>query len=74
MTLRLVCVVRIFLFQQQKMRKLDLLQGCLAGGHTMHVPGMSVAGICARFVPTIKWHPIAYFVIHILQNNKKSVF
>ena len=31
---------------------------CMAGGHTVHVPGMSVAGLCARFAPTIKWHRI----------------
>ena len=56
--------------------------GCIAGseasGRTMHVPGMSVAGLCARFAPTIKWHRIAlwgpHFGLHVLQNNKMGVF
>ena len=46
-----------FVFQQQKMRKLDVLQE-VAGGHTVHVPGLNVTGLCARFAPTIKWHRI----------------
>ena len=37
-----------------------MIAGCSAGsvarGHTVRVPGMSVAGICGRFGPTIKWH------------------
>ena len=33
--------------------------GSVAGGHTMQMPGMSVAGLCARFAPTIKWQRIA---------------
>ena len=33
--------------------------GSVAGGHTVHVPGMSVKGLCARFAPTIMWHRIA---------------
>ena len=53
-----VSVLFGFVFQQQKMRKLDVL-GSVAGGHTMHVPGMSVAGLCATFAPPIKWHRIA---------------
>ena len=46
----------------------------------MHVPGMSVAGLCARFAPTIKWHRIALwgggptFGLRVLQNNKMGVF
>ena len=32
--------------------------GSVAGGHTVHVPGMSVAGLYARFAPTIKLHRI----------------
>ena len=59
MTRRLVCVVRIFVFQQQKLRKLDILRGVSPDEHTMHVPGMSMAGLCARFAPTIKWHRTA---------------
>ena len=35
------------------------IAGSVAGGHTMHVPCISVAGLCARFTPTIKWHRIA---------------
>ena len=47
--------------------------GCIAvsvaGGHILHVPGMSVAGLCARFAPTIKWHRIALWGAHFLQNS-----
>ena len=38
----------------------------------MHVPGTSVAGLCARFAPTIKLHRIALwgggggFGLHVL--------
>ena len=62
MTLRLVCVVRIFVFRQQNMRKLDVLRG----------------GFMCEFAPTIKWHRIAlwraHFGLHFLQNNKMGVF
>ena len=39
--------------------KARCVAGIVAGGRTMHVPGMSVAGLCARCVPAIKWHRIA---------------
>ena len=39
--------------------KAGCIAGSVAGGHTMHVPGVSVSGLCARFTPTIKWHRIA---------------
>ena len=44
------------------MRKLDVLRGVWPADstiHAMYVPGMSVAGLCARFAPTIRWHRIA---------------
>ena len=40
----------------------------------MYVPGMSVAGLCARFVPTIKRCEGAHFGLNVLQNNKMGVF
>ena len=58
MTLRLVCVVRICI-QKAENAKTGCIAGSVAGGHTVHVPGMSVAGFCARFGLTIKWHRIA---------------
>ena len=33
--------------------------GSVESGQTSHVPAMSVAGLCARFAPMIKWHRIA---------------
>ena len=33
--------------------------GSVAGGHTVRVSGMGVAGLCARFAPTIKWHRVS---------------
>ena len=39
------------------MQKLDILRGVWPADsirHTTHVSGMSVAGLCARFAPTIK--------------------
>ena len=39
--------------------KAGCFAGSVAGGHTMHVPDTSVAGWCAIFAPTIKWHRIA---------------
>ena len=48
--------------------------GSVAGGHTTHVPGMSVEGLCARLAPIIKWYRIAHFGLHALQNNKMDVF
>ena len=39
--------------------KVGCIAGSVAAGHTMHVPGMSVAGLCTRFAPTIKWQRIA---------------
>ena len=54
-TLRLVCVVRIFVFQQTENAKTGCIAESVAGGHTMHVPGMSVAGLCARFASQSVW-------------------
>ena len=53
--LRFVCVVRMCI-QTADNAKAGCIAGRVAGRHTMHVPGMSVAGLCARFTPTIKWH------------------
>ena len=30
--------------------------GSVASGHTVRVPGMSVAGLRAKFASTIKWY------------------
>ena len=67
MTLRLVCVVRICIPTAED-AKTERSAMYVAGGYTMHVPGMSVAGLCARFAPTIKWHrmynnSVAYIII-----------
>ena len=47
LTLRLACVIRICITTAE-----DAKAGCIAGsvasGHTMHVSGMSVAGLCAN--------------------------
>ena len=32
--------------------------GSVASGRTMRESGMGVAGLCARFAPTIKWRRI----------------
>ena len=65
LTLRLVCVVRICIPTAEN-------AGSGAGGHTMHVPGMSVAGLCARFAPTVKWHRCegVHFGLNSLENEK----
>ena len=39
--------------------KARCIAGTVAGGHTMPVSGMSVAGLRARFAPSIKCHRIA---------------
>ena len=58
-TLRLVCVVRIFFFFfTAENSKARCTAGSVAGGHILHVLGISVVGLCARFVPTMKWHQI----------------
>ena len=38
--------------------KARCIAGSVAGGHTVQVPGVSEAGLCARFTPTITWHRI----------------
>ena len=43
LTLRLVCVVRICIPTAEN-AKAGCIAGSVAGGHTMHVPGMGVAG------------------------------
>ena len=53
LTLCLVCVFFICIPTADN-AKAGCIAGSVAGGHTMHVPGMSVAGLCARFAPTIK--------------------
>ena len=58
LTLRLVCVVRICISTAENATA-GYTAWSVADGHTMHVPGMSVAGLCARFAPTINWHRIA---------------
>ena len=30
--------------------------GCVASEHTVSVPGMSMAVLCAKFASMIKWH------------------
>ena len=30
--------------------------GSVASGHSVRVSGKGVAGVCARFAPTIQWH------------------
>ena len=70
-TLRLVC--SDFFLQQRKMQKLDVLRGVWS----VDTPCMCRvrASLCARFVPTIKWHRVAaHFGLHVLQNNKMGVF
>ena len=49
--------------------------GSVASGHTVSMPGRSVAGLCATFfASTIKWHRTylrgAHFSRHILFNKK----
>ena len=50
MTLRLVCVVRICIPTAENTK----VAVSVAGGHAVHVPGMSVVGLGERFAPTIK--------------------
>ena len=74
MTPRRVCVVRICIPTGEN-AKAGCTAGSVAGGHTMRVPAMSVAGLCARFEPTMKWHRIAlwgtHFDVHSLKNETK---
>ena len=46
----------------------------VASGHTVSVPGMSVAGLCAKFASTIKWRRTSLrgvkFGRHVLFNKK----
>ena len=57
-TLCLVCI-RICI-PTAEYEKPGCIAGSVAGGHTVNVPGMNVAGLCARFALTIKCHRIAW--------------
>ena len=74
MTLRLACIVGNCIPTVEK-TKAGCSVGGVAGGHTVLVPGMSAAGLCARFAPTLKWLlDGAHFDLHILQSNKMGIF
>ena len=54
-TLRLVYTVRNYIPTAEEAKAVCNV-GSVASGHTVRVPGMSVAGLCATFASTIKWH------------------
>ena len=57
-TICIVCIVRNCIITPEKAMA-ACFAGSVATGHTVLVLDTSVAGLCARFAPTIKWHHIA---------------
>ena len=52
--------------------------GSEASEHTVNVPGMSMAVLCAKFASMIKWHRTSlrggHFGCHLLFNKEMGVF
>ena len=72
MTLRLVCVVRIFVFITAETAKGGCTAGRVVGEHIMHVPGMSVAGLCASLRGVLLDLPLHVCMAYISSTHRET--